>query len=128
MNVNLAHRDFYHFFLIDLFVITRMIAKMRTCYPYRFAFFCISIDAIKSELLTFIFQSDIENLNPYQTVTLLSQTKRLNQLTLTLLATTVYLSYLSNPTLSHHLSSISLPKCMKSEGCFIFFYKRLEKE
>ena len=49
---------------------------------------------IDSELLTFIFQS--ENLSSYQTVIFLLPSERLNQLTLTQLVTTVYLSHLSN--------------------------------
>ena len=31
-NIHLVHQDFYHFFLIDLFLITRLIAK-ETCSP-----------------------------------------------------------------------------------------------
>ena len=57
-NIHLVHRDFYHFCLIDLFVITRLIAD-ETCSPQRFAFFWIFIDEIKSKLLTLTFQSDI---------------------------------------------------------------------
>ena len=56
----------------------------------------------------------------YQTITLLSQIERLDQLTLTPLVTTVYLSHLLNPTLSQPLSSICLPKSIRNEGCFIF--------
>ena len=37
------------------------------------------------------------------------------------------LSYLPNPTPSHHLSSISLPKCIRNEGCFIFCTRDWEK-
>ena len=54
----------------------------------------VFVDAFKSELLTFIFQS--ENLSSYQTVIFLLPSERLNQLTLTQLVTTVYLSHLSN--------------------------------
>ena len=53
-----------------------------------------------------------EDLNSYQTNTLLLQRGRLSQLRLTALATTVCLSHLPNPTPSHHLSSIRLPKCI----------------
>ena len=53
-NIHLAHRDFYHFFLIGLSVITRLRLVL-----FRDLFFiCIFIDEIKSELLTSKFQSD----------------------------------------------------------------------
>ena len=54
----------------------------------------VFMDVFKSELLTFIFQS--ENLSSYQTVIFLLPSERLNELTLTQLVTTVYLSHLSN--------------------------------
>ena len=57
-NIRLIHRDFYHIFLIDLFVITRLIAD-ETCSPEIFTFNCIFMDATKSELLPLSFQSDI---------------------------------------------------------------------
>ena len=63
-NIYLVHRDFYHFCLIDLFVITRLIAD-ETCSPQRFAFFWIFIDEIKSKLLTLTFQSDITRIWVY---------------------------------------------------------------
>ena len=37
-NIHLVHRDFYHFFLINLFVITRLIAY-ETSSPNKFAFY-----------------------------------------------------------------------------------------
>ena len=37
-NIHLVHRDFYHFFLINLFVITRLMTN-ETFSPYRFAFY-----------------------------------------------------------------------------------------
>ena len=37
-NVHLIHRDFYHFFLINPFVITRLMTS-ETFSPYRFAFY-----------------------------------------------------------------------------------------
>ena len=37
-NIDLVHRDFYHFFLIDLFVITRVLAD-EICSPLKFAFY-----------------------------------------------------------------------------------------
>ena len=83
-------------------------------------FTCIFIDAIKSELLTLKFQSDIVRISSsYQTITLLLQSEHLNQLKWTPLATTIYLLHLANPTHSHHLPSICLTKCIKNE-CFIF--------
>ena len=57
-NIHLVHWDFYHLFLLDLFVITRLIAD-ETCLLRYLHFICIFIDAIKSELLTLTFQSDI---------------------------------------------------------------------
>ena len=101
INIHLIHQDFCHFFLIDLFVITRLIAD--------------------------ISKWHCEDLSSYQTTTLLLTSKCLIQLRLTPLATTVYLSHLPNPSPSHHLSSIRLPKCIRNEGCFIF-YKRLREE
>ena len=82
-------------------------------------FICIFIDAIKSELLTLTFQSDIV-FTSYQIITLLLQSERLNQLRVTPLNTTVYLSHLPNLTPSHCLSSIRLSKCIRNEGCFIY--------
>ena len=87
--------------------------------------FCIFIHAIKSELLTFIFQSDIENLNSYQTITILLQSKRLNQLTLTPLATPDR----NYPTLplatSYPLSVCQNVRKMRDVS---FFYKTLGEE
>ena len=37
-NIDSVHRDFYHFFLIDLFVITRVLAD-EICSPLKFAFY-----------------------------------------------------------------------------------------
>ena len=89
-------------------------------------FICIFIDAIKSELLTLTIHC--EDLSSYQTIILLLQSKRLNKLRLTPLATTVFLSHLPDPTPTHHLSSIRLPKCIRNERRFFFFYKRLGEE
>ena len=55
-NFHLVHRNFYFFFLVDLFIIARLIADT-TCSPQRLHFLCIFIDAIKSELLALTFQS-----------------------------------------------------------------------
>ena len=55
------------------------------------------------------------------TITLLLQRERLNQLKLTPVATTVYLLHPPKPSPSHHISSIRLPNCIRSEGSFIFF-------
>ena len=51
-------------------------------------FMCIFIGAVKSELLTSHFKVTLEDLTSYQIITLLLQSE---QLTLTLLVTTVYL-------------------------------------
>ena len=84
-------------------------------------FTCIFIDVIKSELLTLTFQSDIWRIWAHTKLsTLLFQSEELNRLRLAPLATTVYLSHLPNPTPSHQVSSIRLPKCIRNEGCFIF--------
>ena len=82
-------------------------------------FICIFIDAIKLELLTLIFQSDIVRIWTYIKLPLLLQSDRLNQLRVTPLAITVYLSHQTNPISSHHLFSIRLPKCKRNEACFI---------
>ena len=50
------------------------------------------MDAIKPELLTLTFESDCEDVNSYQTITLLLQGEHLNKLRFTPLATTVCLS------------------------------------
>ena len=55
-----------------------------------------------------------EDLSSYQTITLLLQSEWLNQLTLALLVTTVYLSHLTNLTPSHCWSSNRLPKCIRN--------------
>ena len=82
-------------------------------------FICIFIDAIKLELLTLTFQSDIVKIWAHIKLPLLLQSDRLNRLRVTPLATTVYLSHQPNSISSHHLSSIRLPKCKRNEGCFI---------
>ena len=56
MNINLIHQDFYHLFVLDLSAITRMISD-GICSPLQY--FCIFMDATKSELLALTFQSDI---------------------------------------------------------------------
>ena len=90
-------------------------------------FICIFMDAIKSELLTFTFQSGYEDLGSYHTITLLLQSKRLNKLRFTSLTTTVYLSHPPSPTPSRNLSSNRFLKYIKNKGYFIFFfYKRLK--
>ena len=88
-NIHLAHRHFCHFFLLDLLVITRLIADATSF-----------IDAIKLKLLTLTFQSDIVRI--WGHIKLQLPSERLNQLKLTPIATTVYLSHLPNPTHSHH--------------------------
>ena len=90
-------------------------------FPRDLHFTCIFIDAIKSELLTLTFQSDIVRIWAHTKLsTLLFQSKGLNRLRLAPLATTVYLSHLPSPTPIHQLSSIHLPKCIRNKECFIF--------
>ena len=89
-------------------------------------FICIFMDAIKSELLTSTFQS-LWGFELIQTITLLLQNERLSKLRFTPLDTTVYLSQLPNPAISHHLSSIRMPKCIRNEGSVIFFTRNWEK-
>ena len=85
---------------------------MRVVLLRDFHFIYIFNDAIKLELLTLTFQSAIcEYWSSYQTITLLLQSKHLNQLKP--LATIVYLSHLPNPTPRHHLPVIRLPKSRK---------------
>ena len=91
-------------------------------------FICIFIDAIKLELLIDISKLHCEDLSSHQTITLLLQSERLNQLRLTLLANIVYIACLSNPTPNHHLPSIRFPKMYKKLGMLQFFYKRLGEE
>ena len=73
-------------------------------------FIWIFMDAVKSELLILTFQSDYEDVNSYQTNTLLLQSERLNKLRFTPLAATVYSSHPPSPTPSHDLPSNRFPK------------------
>ena len=61
-NIHLTHRDFYHLFLLDLSVITRL---MRLALLRYLDFICIFMNGIKSELLNLTFQSDCEYLSSY---------------------------------------------------------------
>ena len=81
-------------------------------------FICISMDAMKSELLT--FQSDCEDLSSYETIILLLESEHLNKLRFTSLTTTVYLSHLPSPTSSRNLTSNHFPNCIRNKGCFFF--------
>ena len=118
---------FVAFFSI-FFVITRVIAERHVLLRDLY-FICILIDTTRSEVLTFIFQSDIMKiwahikLSPFY-----YKANGLNQLALTLPVFTVCLLHLPNPTTSHRVSSVRLPKCIRNEECFIFFYKRLGEE
>ena len=60
-------------------------------------------------------------LSSYQAITLLLESERLYKLRLKLLATIVYLPHLPNTTTSDRLSFARLPKCIRNEGCFIYF-------
>ena len=120
-NIHLVYRDFYHFFLINLFVIITSLIADVTCSSKRFTFYlhfhwCNWVGLIDFDIPKW----HCEDLSSHQTITLLLQCKRLNELTLTSLTTIVYLSHLRNPTPSHHLSSVSLPKCIRNERCFNF--------
>ena len=89
-------------------------------------FISIFIDAIKSELLTYTFQSDIVRIWAHIKLSaFLLQSERVNQLKLTPLATTVYLSHLPNPTHRYQLSSMY--KCKRNERRFLFFKQDWEK-
>ena len=87
-------------------------------------FMCIFIGAVKSELLTSHFKVTlwgfdlISNYHPSIT----KRTADINTPSHHCLSI-----HLPNPTPSHCLSSIRLSKCMRNEGCSIF-YKSLEKE
>ena len=60
-------------------------------------------------------------LSSYQAITLLLESERLYKLRLKLLATIAYLPHLPNTTTSHRFSFVRLPKCIRNEGCFIYF-------
>ena len=100
-------------------------------------FISIFTDAIKLEVIDFdISKWHCEALSSYQFITVLLQGERLNQPGLTKCSntlkqfvsnTTVNLSHLHNPAHSHHLSCIRLPKCIRNEGCFIFFTRHWVK-
>ena len=77
-NFQLVHWDFYHFFLLKLIVIPRMIAY-ETCFPGRFAFFlhfylCNYVGVIDFDISKWHY----EDLSSYQTITLLLQNELLN--------------------------------------------------
>ena len=55
------------------------------------------------------FKMTFENLSSYETIIFLLPSERFNQLPLTQLVTTAYLSQLTNPTPIHRLSSLRLP-------------------
>ena len=66
-------------------------------------------------------------MSSYQTITLLLQSERLNQLTLTLLVTTIYHTYIIVPLVTDCPLSVC-QKIIKNEGCFIFFTRDWEKK
>ena len=68
-----------------------------------------------------------EPLSSNQTITFLLQSKRLNHMRLTALATTVYLSHLPNPSPSNNLSCVRWSKSIRNERWFIFSTRDLEK-
>ena len=119
-NIHLIHRDFYHLLLLDLSVITRLIAD-KTCSPRYLHFICIFMDVIKSELLTLTFESDGQDLSSYQIITLLLQSERLNKLRFAPSVTTVSLSHQPSPNPSRNLSTNRFPKCIRNKECFIYF-------
>ena len=76
--IHLVNRDFNHFCLIDLFVITRLIAD-ETCSPQRFAFYLHFHWCNQVEVIVFdISKWHCEDLSSYQTITLLLQSEHLN--------------------------------------------------
>ena len=116
MNIHIVLRDFYHFFLIDLLIITRLLSY-ETCSSLQI---CI-LFVFSLIQLTLTFQSDIARIWAHtKRSTLLFQSKWPNRLRLTPLAITVYVSHLLNPTPSHQLSSTRLPKCIKKWGMLHF--------
>ena len=92
-------------------------------------FICIFMDAIKSELLTLIFKSDIVRI--WVHIKLSPIYYKANALTNRDLhpypPTTVYLSYLPGPAPCHNLPSNRFPKSIRSKGCFIFFTRDWKK-
>ena len=120
-NIHLVYRDFHPFFLINLFIIARLVAN-ESFASYRFAFYlrfhrCNEVGVIDFD----ISKWNCEDLSSYQTIILLLQGKRFNQLRLKPLPTIVYLPYLPNLTRSHHLS------CIRNEGCFFLFLQEVGK-
>ena len=65
------------------------------------------------------------DLSSYETITILLQNERHNQLRLKLLSTTVYHTYTTLPLAT--IFSMCLPKCIRNKGCFIFFTRDREK-
>ena len=109
-----------HFFLLNLFVIIRR--QLMTLVLLRdLHFICIFLMQLNESYWLFgISNLHCEDLSSYQTITHQLQNEHLNQLRLTPLDTTVYLSQLPNPTPSLHLSSIRLPKCITNKGLSFF--------
>ena len=97
-----------------------------------FPFLLTMMQISRSSWLSYIKVTlgEFELISNYHVSTTLLQSKQLNQLALTQLVTTVYLSHLPIPTPTHHLSSSRLLKCIINEGCFIFLQqtgKRITK-
>ena len=121
-NIYLIHRDFYHLFLLDLFVIT-MVGLVNLRYLH---FICIFMNAIKSELLTLTFQLD--------TVRMWAHIKLSSPFYYkanTLKNWDLHLSYQPplnlTTTPSHNLSPNLFPKCIRNKRCFIFFTRDWKK-
>ena len=124
----------FHFHLLtNAFNSSRFLARLsnRCIYNYWtdscWDLFSLEVCILFGFLLMQLSRSYWLSLSSYQSITILLQSKRLNQLTLTQPVATVYLSHLLNPTPSHGLFSIRLPKCIKNEWCFIIFTRYLEK-
>ena len=120
--LSLSSLRFLSLFLLKLIVIPRLIAY-ETYFPGRFAFFCIFIDAITSELLTLTFQDESDIVRIWAHIKLSPFYCKTNSLTNWDLhhypPLSIYHAYPALP-LSHHLSSLRLPKCIRNEGSFIF--------
>ena len=91
-------------------------------------FICIFMDAIKSELLTFTFQSVIVSLWIHIKLSLVYyKAKALTNWDLhPYPPLSIYHTHSALPS-RHNLSSNSFPKCTRNKGCFIFLKRDWKK-
>ena len=119
-NIQLVHLDFYHFFLVDIFAITRLIAIENCWWAFLLMKLSRSYWLYYFKVTLWEFEL-ISNYHPPITKRTAEPSEIKTNYHL------YYLSHLPNPTPSHHLSSSCFSKYIRNEGCFTF-YMRFEEE